>query len=525
MKRLKLASTILAMSCIVGTSILNPVNTFAAGLNGYENITTLNDTKNVVKSNQNSLNATNQEGINSGILGLKYNRNQVLAVNGDTIQSFVPREGKNAGEKFIVVERKKKSLTTAPVDISIIDSVNDRTYPGALQLADEAFVDNRPTLLMVKRKPINLSIDLPGLKGENTVTVDNPTYGNVSGAVDGLVSKWNEKYSSTHTLPARTQYSESMVYSKSQIASALNVNSKVLENSLGIDFNAVANNEKKVMVLAYKQIFYTVSAALPNNPSDLFDDSVTFKELQQKGVSNEAPPLMVSNVSYGRTIYVKLETTSNSKDVQAAFKALIKNTDIKNSQKYKDIYESSSFTAVVLGGDAQEHNKVVTKDFDEIRKVIKDNATYSTKNPAYPISYTSVFLKDNSVAAVHNKTDYIETTSTEYSKGKINLDHSGAYVAQFDVSWDEVSYDEKGNEVLTHKTWDGNYRDKTAHFSTQIPLNANARNIKIKARECTGLAWEWWRTVVNEHNVPLTKDINVSIWGTTLYPRSSITYK
>ncbi|MDZ5255192.1 thiol-activated cytolysin family protein [Clostridium sp. LIBA-8841] len=466
----------------------------------------------------------NQEGINSGIASLNYNRNEVLANNGDTIESFVPKEGKKTGDKFVVVERQKKSLTTSPVDISIVDSVNDRTYPGALQLADDAFVENRPTLLMCKRKPMNISIDLPGLKNENTIKVDNPTYGKVSGAIDQLVSNWSDKYSSTHTLPARTQYSESMVYSKSQIASALNVNAKVLENSLGIDFNAVANNEKKVMVLAYKQIFYTVSAELPNNPSELFDDSVTFNELTQKGVSNEAPPLMVSNVAYGRTIYVKLETTSKSKDVQAAFNALIKNVDVKNSEQYKDIYEDSSFTAVVLGGDAQEHNKVVTKDFDEIRNVIKDNATFSTKNPAYPISYTSVFLKDNSVAAVHNKTDYIETTSTEYSKGKINLDHSGAYVAQFDVSWDEVSYDKNGNEVLTHKTWDGNYQDKTAHYSTVIPLEANTKNINIKARECTGLAWEWWRNVINENNVPLTNNINVSIWGTTLYPASSITY-
>ena len=466
----------------------------------------------------------NNQSIDSGISSLSYNRNEVLASNGDKIESFVPKEGKKTGNKFIVVERQKRSLTTSPVDISIIDSVNDRTYPGALQLADKAFVENRPTILMVKRKPININIDLPGLKGENSIKVDDPTYGKVSGAIDELVSKWNEKYSSTHTLPARTQYSESMVYSKSQISSALNVNAKVLENSLGVDFNAVANNEKKVMILAYKQIFYTVSADLPKNPSDLFDDSVTFNELKQKGVSNEAPPLMVSNVAYGRTIYVKLETTSSSKDVQAAFKALIKNTDIKNSQQYKDIYENSSFTAVVLGGDAQEHNKVVTKDFDEIRKVIKDNATYSTKNPAYPISYTSVFLKDNSVAAVHNKTDYIETTSTEYSKGKINLDHSGAYVAQFEVAWDEVSYDKEGNEVLTHKTWDGNYQDKTAHYSTVIPLEANVRNIRIKARECTGLAWEWWRDVISEYDVPLTNNINVSIWGTTLYPGSSITY-
>ena len=231
------------------------------------------------------------------------------------------------------------------------------------------------------------------------------------------------------------------------------------------------------MVAAYKQIFYTVSAELPNNPSDLFDDSVPFEELTRKGVSNDAPPVMVSNVAYGRTIYVKLETNSKSKDVQAAFKALLKdvNTNVETSGQYKDIFEESSFTAVVLGGDSQKHNQVVSKDFNDIRKIIQDNAEFSLKNPAYPISYTSVFLKDNSIAAVHNNTDYIETTATEYSKGKIILDHYGAYVAQFEVAWDEVSFDENGQEVLSHKTWDGNWKDKTAHFSTVIPLPPNSK--------------------------------------------------
>ena len=466
----------------------------------------------------------NSSDIDSGIANLNYDRNTILAVNGDNIESFVPKEGFESKGKFIVVERNKKSLTTSPVDISIIDSVTDRTFPGALQLANDAFVENRPNILMCKRNPLNISIDLPGMKNGNTITVQNPTYGNVSGAIDELVSTWNEKYSATHTLPARTQYSESMVYSKNQISSALNVNSKVLDNSLGIDFNAISNGEKKVMVAAYKQIFYTVSAELPNNPSDLFDDSVTFQELTRKGVSNEAPPVMVSNVAYGRTIYVKLETSSKSKDVQSAFKALLKNNNVETSGQYKDIFEDSSFTVVVLGGDSKEHNKIITKDFDEIRNIIKENAEFSPKNPAYPISYTSVFLKDNSVAAVHNKTDYIETTSTEYSRGKIILDHSGAYVAQFEVSWDEFSYDDNGKEILNHKTWDGNYKDKTAHYSTVIPLPPNSKNIRILARECTGLAWEWWRTIINEYNVPLTNEIKVSIWGTTLYPYTSISH-
>lgn len=198
---------------------------------------------------------SNSEEIDLGISNLKYNKKEVLAVNGDSIESIIPKEGIKSNNKFVVVERSKKSLTTSPVDISIIDSITDRTYPGALQLADEDFVDNKPNLLMCKRKPIDISIDLPGLKKDNTMTVKNPTYANVSSSVDELVSNWSEKHSQTHTLPARTQYTESMVYSKSQIASALNVNAKVLDNSLGIDFNAVSNGEKKVMIAAYKQIF------------------------------------------------------------------------------------------------------------------------------------------------------------------------------------------------------------------------------------------------------------------------------
>lgn len=183
--------------------------------------------------------------IDAGIAGLNYDRNEVLAVTGDQVSSYVPKEGVQSNGKFIVVEREKKSLTTSPVDISIIDSITNRTYPGAIQLANKDFADNQPGLVMAARKPLDITIDLPGLKSENTITVENPNYSSVSSAVDQLVSTWGEKYSDTHTLPARLQYAESMVYSQNQIATALNVNSKVLNGTLGIDFNAVLSGEKK----------------------------------------------------------------------------------------------------------------------------------------------------------------------------------------------------------------------------------------------------------------------------------------
>ncbi|NFO86515.1 alveolysin [Clostridium botulinum] len=460
--------------------------------------------------------------IDKNIYGLSYNPDKILSSKGESIDSFVPAEGFDTPNKYIVVKREKKSISDSTADISIIDSINDRTYPGAIQLANRNLVENKPDIISCKRKPITISVDLPGMSDDGSKVVNSPTYSTINASINSLLDTWNTKYSSKYTIPTRMSYTDAMVYSKSQLSTMFGCNLKILDKALNIDFNSIFKGEKQTMVVAYKQIFYTVSVDAPEKPSDVFGDNVSFEELALKGVNNENPPAYVSNVAYGRTIYVKLETTSKSANVKAAFKALISNQDISGNTEYEDILDQSSFTATVLGGGAEEHNKVITKDFNEIRNIIQNNSVYSPKNPGYPISYTSTFLKDNRIATVNNKTDYIETTATEYTNGKIVLDHSGAYVAQFEVTWDEVSYDKDGNEIIEHKAWSGNDRDKTAHFNTEIYLKGNTRNICVKAWECTGLAWEWWRQVIDAQNIPLVKERTFSIWGTTLYPKKSV---
>ncbi|OSA90178.1 UNVERIFIED_ORG: alveolysin [Clostridium botulinum] len=460
--------------------------------------------------------------IDKNIYGLSYNPDKILSSKGESVDSFVPAQGFDTPNKYIVVKREKKSISDSTADISIIDSINDRTYPGAIQLANRNLVENKPDIISCKRKPITISVDLPGMSDDGSKVVNSPTYSTVNSSINSLLDTWNTKYASKYTIPTRMSYTDAMVYSKSQLSTMFGCNFKILDKALNIDFNSIFKGEKQAMVVAYKQIFYTVSVDAPEKPSDLFGDNVSFDELALKGVDNENPPAYVSNVAYGRTIYVKLETTSKSANVKAAFKALVSNQDISGNTEYEDILEQSSFTATVLGGGAEAHNKVVTKDFNEIQNIIQNNSVYSPKNPGYPISYTSTFLKDNRIATVNNKTEYIETTSTEYTNGKIVLDHSGAYVAQFEVTWDEVSYDKDGNEIIEHKIWSGSDKDKTAHFNTEIYLKGNARNISVKAWECTGLAWEWWRQVIDAQNIPLVKERTFSIWGTTLYPNKSV---
>ncbi|AWZ49842.1 alveolysin [Clostridiaceae bacterium 14S0207] len=485
----------------------------------YDNLVAMSPTM-LNEQNYNDINDIND--IDENIYSLEYDPVKILSSNGEKVENFRPAEGFENPDKYIVVKREKKSISDSTADIAVIDSMNDRTYPGAIQLANRNLIENKPDIISCDRKPIRISVDLPGMSQDGIKNVKNPTYSSVKSAVNSLLNTWNTKYSKKYTIPTRVSYSDSMVYSKSQISTAFGCNLKQLNKELNIDFDAIFKGQKKVMLIAYKQIFYTVNVDAPNKPSDLFADNVMFNDLKLRGVNKDNPPAYVSSVQYGRTIYVKLETTSKSSNVKAAFKALINKQDIHGNAEYKDILNQSSFTATVLGGGAEQHNKVVTKNFDEIREVIKNNAVYGPKNPGYPIAYTTTFLKNNAVATIKNKTDYVETTSTEYTNSKIALVHKGGYVAQFDISWDEVKYDKNGKEILTHKTWEGNYKDRTSPFNTEIQLKGNARNVCVKIRECTGLAWEWWRTIVDVKNIPLVKKRIFSIWGTTLYPATSI---
>lgn len=484
------------------------------------NLSGQDDTINNLMTIENS-----QNPIDKGIRKLDYDSQTILANKGDTITNVIPNEGKMENDKFYLIKKEKKSLSTAPVDISVVDSIMDRVYPGAVLLGDSNFVDNRPTLVVTDRKPIYISIDLPGLEGENRVLVDDFSHSTVNAAVDQLINKWQETKSDTHTIPTKTQYNETMVYSMNQLKMNLNIDIKVAEKELGIDFAAAMKSESTYMVAAYKQIFYTVSADLPSLPSNLFGENVTFKDLKQRGVSDVAPPLMINNVAYGRTIYIVLKSDKKSNQVEAAFKVLLKGQKIEAGSEIESIVNSSTFTVVVLGGDSAKHNKLITTDFEEIRAIIKDNAEFSTTNPGYPITYTSSFLKDNAVAKVHNSTDYVETTVTEYSKAQMKLRHNGAYVARYNVQWDEVSYDENGEAVYAHKNWDGNDHDRTAGWSAQITLPPTSRNINVKAVEYTGLVWDPVWEVINEQNIPLAGHIDVNIWGTTLNPHGEIKYE
>jgi len=256
--------------------------------------------------------------INEEIRKLKYDENAILARREMDIQSYKPVETKFDNDNFIVIKRRENTMHSDSHDIGIVDSIVDRTFPGSLLRINNKLVDNNPDILVTGRKPMKFRVNIPGMGAGAEFTVSDPTLINVSTAKDEVLKKY-----AGQSLPTLMTFKSSMAYSESQLNTTFGLEMKQVSKQLSIDFKSVFEKKSTVYVLSFRQIFYSVSADLPKNPSDVFSDSLSWKDLTDRGVDSKNPPGLVNKVGYGRSIYVKIETNEQSTDVEAALKAAI----------------------------------------------------------------------------------------------------------------------------------------------------------------------------------------------------------
>ena len=451
----------------------------------------------------------NARKINEEIRGMSYRPEEILAFSGESVSSFVPKSGKKEADKFIVVTKTKHDVS-GKYDIAVPNASKDITYPGALLLANQKLVEGTPDPLVVKRRPMRITIDLPGLTKDNSVLIEKNSHSGVTEGINELLDNWLEKKSKQYKIASNMQYKKSILYDKKSMQLKFGCDVEYMQNKLGIDFSSITEQESSAYLIQFKQIYYTVSAELPEAPADVMADEVTWEELEQK-TDSQNPPCYVQNVQYGREIYLLLTSDMSSSELEAHLDASIKVTDgnvhVTGDAEAKKRNKKIDCTIIALGGKPVMINGSMEDD-----KIIRQLNELICEN---------VFLKDNKVAGIQGKTEYITSKSTEYSSGVLNLKHTGAYVARFHVSWEEFTYDENGEERVTGHDWPENGHHFTAPYSTVLSLPANAKNIHIKAEGATGLIWERWRTSIDQ-TFPLVSKRTISIGGTTLNQKASV---
>ena len=455
--------------------------------------------------------------LNKYLFGLNYDKTNILTRRGEAIENYMNTSTKQQGSEFVVVEKVKKNLSSSHADVAI--NSNGDIYLGALFKANQDLLENKPQQISLDRSKGRISVDLPGMVGGDSYVDANPTASGMQEGVNTLLNRWHEKYAAKNPAPARMQYESTSAYSMNQLKAKFGSDFEKVGVNLKIDFEAVNKGEKQVEVVDFKQIYYTANFDAPKNPSDVFAPGVTVDQLKERGIDENTPPVYVSSVSYGRQMYVKFETTSKSTELKAAINAVIKGVPIKAESEWARVLKNTTVTVSIVGGNADGAARVVTGTVEDLKKLIQEGATFSTQNPAVPISYKTAFLKDNQVATIQSNTDYIETKVTSYKNGYLNLQHKGAYIARYYVYWDEVTYDKDGIESIRSRQWEHNGQNRTAGFQTELQFKGNVRNIRVKIQEKTGLAWEPWRTVYNRTDLPLVQKRTIINSGTTIRPK------
>lgn len=467
----------------------------------------------------------NAKAINEGVRSLEYKPEEIMAFAGEHITSFAAKSGETKGDKFIVVTKEKHSVS-GQYDVAVPNARKDITYPGGLLVGNQKLVEGVPDPLVLKKRPMHLTIDLPGLTEDNNILVERNDYAGVMEGTNKLLDNWLKNKSTQYMISANMQYKKSILYDKKSMALTFGCDVEYMQGKLGIDFDLITKQEHSAYLIQFRQIYYTVSAELPQAPADVFADEVTWNDLQNK-INKNNPPCYVQNVQYGREVYLLLQSDLSSSDLKAHLDASLNvkdgsvstNADVKSKEMNKNI----NCTIITMGGRPVMINGNLENDhiIEKVNDLISENVVLSAENPAFPLSYTVAFLKDNKIASIQGNTEYITSESVEYSSGRIDLKHSGAYVARFEVSWEEVSYDSKGNEVVTVHNWEGSGKNVTAGYSTTIPVPACARNIHVKAQGATGLVWEPWRTSL-DRKFALINSRTISISGTTLNQKARI---
>lgn len=455
--------------------------------------------------------------LNNYLFGLNYDKLNILTRKGEALENYTNTSTKQQGNEFVVVEKVKKNLSNGSADVAI--NGNGDIFLGALFKANQDLLENKPQQISVDRKKGRISVDLPGMVGGDSYVDAKPTASGMQEGVNTLLNRYHEKYAAKNPAPARMQYESTSAYSMNQLKAKFGSDFEKVGVNLKIDFDAVHKGEKQIEVVDFKQIYYTANFDAPKNPSDVFGDDVTVKDLQDRGLDNQTPPVYVSSVSYGRQMYVKFETTSKSTELKAAINAVIKGVPIKPDSEWARVLKDTTVTVSIVGGNADGAARVVTGNVEDLKKLIQEGATFSTQNPAVPISYKTAFLKDNQVATIQSNTDYIETKVTSYKNGYLNLQHKGAYIARYYVYWDEVTYDKDGIESIRSRQWEDNGKNRTAGFQTELQFKGNVRNVRVKIQEKTGLVWEPWRTVYNRTGLPLVQKRTIVNSGTTIRPK------
>lgn len=348
-----------------------------------------------------------------------------------------PRRAEDEEAGRVIVTTKKAKSIGGPVDqYALLNPAADVIYPGSIILADRNLADGNPSPVTAKKAPLTISIDLPGTSPLSR-TIDNPSKSSVSAAINAILADYFAQQGDTPQAANSTMLF-SRVYSKEQAAAALNLAAEWAKGEASAKLEASSDTEKQVVVALFRQKYFTVSIDTPESPSSMFASDVPVEKLQSQ-IDDAHPPGYISSTDYGRMVMVRMETakTNTTASAAAAFETRFAQNGKANAEanaEYKKLLDSSTFSAMVLGGAASNAAKF-SGNVDQLQDFIQQGAVFNRKNPGAPISYAVRYLKGNTIATVNLATKYVQTETRSVRNGFLDIYNGCACTIKYEYGY------------------------------------------------------------------------------------------
>lgn len=379
--------------------------------------------------------------------------------------------------------------------VSILRPTSGIVYPGGLvTVGADLARTGVPLSMALEPAPVTLRVDLPGIGEAGRFTLDRPTNANYGVALDAALDSWNANAAvEDYANASRSEYEASEAFSSQQLGIDVGMNVAWASNSVSSQLSVDQNSNTRTAVVAYKQIFYTVTANVPRNPSDLLARGVTLEQVQ-RACGPDGHLGYVGSVDYGRIILFRLETSyrDRSVDLKAVMDYAAGGTNASGSlaATYDDVLRNSTIKIITIGGNAEAAARVLTDlaaGPGALTPLIADNAVYGPDNPGVPIAYKINLARDNQVVSMGYTTDYSTRNCAEvaYNHPRVTLHNRlpvGNVRVHFRFSHDRNSKTKTKEQVIT---------DQASAVLEDIP--DGAYNVSLVVERKSGFAWREWR--------------------------------
>jgi cysteine-rich repeat protein len=359
--------------------------------------------------------------------------------------------------------------------VKVIDSfklqggaLQERIFPGML-LSGASLASGNFDEVIIAKKPLKLSHDVPQLPIAAT-ELTNPSLGNFAQArTDLLVAQLGDQTFEPQATAAN---------------SITTINEDELSLELGFDVSAGIATEVDVagkfsfldttkqsrFVVKITNELYTMKIDPVSFASDFFADGVTLQQVQSL-FQFGAPPVYVDTVTYGREIFVTVESVFSEQELKLALDVAVAN-DAANFESELDfgltankVLDQTTIVGIAVGGingDSVDISSLAgTNRAAAIASLIEREAVLSKDSLGQPISFTTRYLP----SIFGNANSVVDASYTRENCERLAVD--------FDVEVDRINV----TAVADGNDTDAEIRGTIKVISGQDTVDVFRRNV------------------------------------------------